>query len=644
MAASSPHGLDLALSPTRFRRLFVGFLIGALLIVWVAFFASDYFIRSNAEASRQELWQSDALLLEDHATRTLDGVAARLRSAAAFTVADALQAGQLSESVLYELIFDNPVVRSLSLVDHTGQVVASSARANVGLRLPADTLPAPALNPLPGDVRLGRVYPTRDLATLVSGEMDANTQLWLASTPVKVQGQPWHWVAVVNTGIFRNFWARVNDDSVTEVALVDYEGARLVTHQRQALDDASLAEVMKKALQDRALGQFDADVAGRYRVSYRASLNHPVVLALVSDQVAADAKLAGNTRLRLLLAAAVSLLVIGVLALMYRWYLRYEASLIELSNQVRALGAHVMVSESSPDGRILRANKAFLERTGYTEAELIGQNHRLFNTGFHGREVYQRLWDTVNAGRIWQGLFRNRTKAGSFYWVNATIVPFTDAWGKVSRFVCLYSDITEAITLTEALNDERRLRHEMAQLNKTLLTESHTDVLTGLSNRRGFERFGQEAWLALQHYGRPVSLLMLDLDHFKTINDANGHLAGDEVLREMARRWRRQLRSSDLLARVGGEEFCVLLPNTSAEQAHEVAEKLLRVTAERGVTVAADRSSMLMPVTVSIGLASATSASQTDLQQLVQQADQALYAAKAAGRDCIQVYGSSAGP
>ena len=195
MSAAHPQGLDLTLSPTRFRRLFLGFLIGALLIVWVAFVVGDYFIRSNAETARQERWQSEALLLEDHATRTLDAVAARLRSAAAFTVADALQAGRLSDAVLYDLIFDSPVVRSLSLVDERGLVVASSSRSNVGLVLPPDTLPTASTTLPNGEVRLGRVYPTRDLSTLVRGQVETDTQLWLASTPVQVEGRPWQWVA-----------------------------------------------------------------------------------------------------------------------------------------------------------------------------------------------------------------------------------------------------------------------------------------------------------------------------------------------------------------------------------------------------------------------------------------------------------------
>jgi diguanylate cyclase (GGDEF)-like protein/PAS domain S-box-containing protein len=273
------------------------------------------------------------------------------------------------------------------------------------------------------------------------------------------------------------------------------------------------------------------------------------------------------------------------------------------------------------------------QRTGYPEAELIGQDHRILNSGYHPAEHYERLWRTISAGQIWKGMFRNRDKAGSHYWVNATIVPFTDAWGKVTRHVCLGSDISDAIKLSEQLENERRLRSELARLNATLLTHANTDPLTGLSNRRGFDHFAQEALAASRQLARPMSVLMLDLDHFKQVNDTHGHAAGDAVLQEMARRWSGLIRGSDLLARLGGEEFCLLLPNTTSRQARQVAEKLRQACAASPVEWSSGEMQQRLAVTVSIGLALVTDAATMD--QRLRQADEAMYQAKHEGRNRV---------
>lgn len=171
--------------------------------------------------------------------------------------------------------------------------------------------------------------------------------------------------------------------------------------------------------------------------------------------------------------------------------------------------------------------------------------------------------------------------------------------------------------------------HVALRLNRELSHQAHHDGLTGLYNRPMFEELAQAALARHQRSHEPCALLFLDLDHFKHINDAHGHAAGDHVLRCFAALLRRELRRSDIIARFGGEEFCVLLPATSASDARLIAERL--VTATRAMLPAWESASI--PLSTSIGLA--LRKDPLCLQTLLAAADKALYAAKRAGRDRV---------
>ena len=178
-------------------------------------------------------------------------------------------------------------------------------------------------------------------------------------------------------------------------------------------------------------------------------------------------------------------------------------------------------------------------------------------------------------------------------------------------------------SLVEALEEKRRL--------------SLTDPLTGLANRRYFVQHLSRALRRAQRIGEPLSLLALDLDFFKNINDRHGHLAGDAVLEEFARRLSGCLRrGSDLCARTGGEEFAVVLSGTRAAEARRLAESIrARVQAKPVHTDAVD-----IPITVSIGISAwEPDGAAPNQSSLLQQADAALYASKAAGRNRVSAAG-----
>lgn len=194
-----------------------------------------------------------------------------------------------------------------------------------------------------------------------------------------------------------------------------------------------------------------------------------------------------------------------------------------------------------------------------------------------------------------------------------------------SRLSRRYAKLARRLEKISKISDG--FQSQLKDLNGVLQRASVTDSLTGISNRRGMVERLQAEVNRTGRKGQTFSLLMCDIDHFKRINDTFGHEAGDEVLKEVARLFRENLRSFDLCARWGGEEFLVLLADTAREPAVTVAEKLLTLVADQAL----DYGGHLLRFTVSGGLA--THDPDTALNDTLREADRALYAAKQAGRN-----------
>ena len=172
----------------------------------------------------------------------------------------------------------------------------------------------------------------------------------------------------------------------------------------------------------------------------------------------------------------------------------------------------------------------------------------------------------------------------------------------------------------------------LEQARHTAYTLSMTDSLTGLHNRRHFMHTAQRELDLAQRHQLPLALLILDIDHFKDVNDVHGHAIGDQVLIEVGKRCAQVLRATDLLARWGGEEFVVLLPNTPFEHAQQLAERMRETVAYSAQMYASNDA---VQVTISIGAAGTVAGEATTLDALVQSADRALYGAKRAGRNRV---------
>ena len=176
--------------------------------------------------------------------------------------------------------------------------------------------------------------------------------------------------------------------------------------------------------------------------------------------------------------------------------------------------------------------------------------------------------------------------------------------------------------------------HKILGQQTELAHLSVTDELTGLENRRSAMAKAKQTLALGKRSGNAVSLAIIDIDHFKHINDRYGHPFGDQVLKKLAQRLQQVVRESDVVARIGGEEFCLLMPNTNPKGAHELCERLHRDISSMAITHHHD----MVPLTVSVGLTSTHAPEDYDFDLLYAHADEALYRAKAGGRNQVMVY------
>jgi diguanylate cyclase (GGDEF)-like protein len=186
--------------------------------------------------------------------------------------------------------------------------------------------------------------------------------------------------------------------------------------------------------------------------------------------------------------------------------------------------------------------------------------------------------------------------------------------------------------LSNALQTSFRLTHEMAQAHRIASHAAHTDVLTGINNRRAFFERADQLLTYCQRHQHPLCVLVMDLDHFKSINDTYGHHAGDMVLRQVGALLQSSFRAADLCGRLGGEEFAMVLADTPIKAGLDMAEQLRSDVSQLSVELPQGQ---LLRVTVSLGVVAVGRQSRDDFPTLLQRADEAMYRAKAAGRNRV---------
>lgn len=277
----------------------------------------------------------------------------------------------------------------------------------------------------------------------------------------------------------------------------------------------------------------------------------------------------------------------------------------KLNDYVALIDESVITSSTDLKGNIIYVSNAFCRISKYDKSELIGKNHRIIRHPDMSAEIYRELWKTLTHNQTWQGEIKNKAKDGSIYWVYAVISPDFDDNGSKRGYTAIRQDITD-----------KKRAEELAI----------TDRLTGLYNRLKLDEVLEYEISKSKRYGTALSLIIIDIDHFKNVNDTYGHQVGDMVLKEVANTLLSCKRESDTIGRWGGEEFLIVLPNTNLAGAMITADKIRTAIENYSFSVVGNK-------TASFGVSEFLVEENED--SFIERADQALYRAKSGGRNQV---------
>lgn len=287
--------------------------------------------------------------------------------------------------------------------------------------------------------------------------------------------------------------------------------------------------------------------------------------------------------------------------------LRLSAEVFEYSREA------ILITNRA--GRIISINRAFAEMTGYAQTEILGKTMRDLSSSRQDVAFIQQMGDSIRQSGHWSGEFWGRKKDGVIFPVWLSMVLVKDTNGQTRHYICVANDISE-----------------FKYAEQRIYYLAHFDVLTDLPNRAMLREWMTSA-LSQAHYNHEeMAVLFVDADHFKNVNDTLGHHSGDLVLAAMAKRLKTSVSSTDLVARMGGDEFVLVLPNTGVDGAVDAAQRIAASLIEP-LTIDQHR----INVTISIGIGIYPHDGQT-MDVLVKNADAALYHAKMLGRNNYQFF------
>lgn len=278
----------------------------------------------------------------------------------------------------------------------------------------------------------------------------------------------------------------------------------------------------------------------------------------------------------------------------------------ELQRFAEIIDKYVITATTKKNSIITSISQAFVKVSGYEKEELLGKKINLLKHEDTPKEVYTDLWRTIEEGKKWFGLIKNKKKDETPYWLEQNIIPLKNEQGEIISYMSVGVDITA---------------------QKELERISITDKLTDIFNRRKLDEELASEYARAVRYEQNLSVLLMDIDYFKKVNDTYGHQTGDYVLQTLAKILKRNIRNSDILGRYGGEEFMIICPQTNEKEALLLAEKLRSIVEE----FLFDE---VKKITISIGISQLTP--QIKAEEMIKMADTALYEAKAQGRNrCV---------
>ena len=293
---------------------------------------------------------------------------------------------------------------------------------------------------------------------------------------------------------------------------------------------------------------------------------------------------------------------------------RGEEYLRKLTHGIENSASAVLITDNQ--GVIEYVNRKFSQLTGYPPEEAIGKNPRILKSDSTPREVFDDLWHTILSGKEWRGELLNRRKNGEVYWSITSISPLRNDDGEITNFIANVEDI-----------------NERKNAESTIERLAYYDPLTDLPNRRMRKDRLELAMKRSRRQDNGAALLYIDLDSFKHINDSLGHPAGDKLLRVMAKRFMNVLRDDDIVCRMGGDEFAVILHDIHhTGDVVQVARKLLEAVA---APLLLEGSTIVMTGSAGIALFPKDG---DDAITLEKHADIALYRAKDEGKNTFRFF------
>jgi diguanylate cyclase (GGDEF)-like protein/PAS domain S-box-containing protein len=488
-----------------------------------------------------------------------------------------------------------------------------------------------------GAVKYGRLAP---IGRSGAAPLGVAYLIWRADRTLYQQVETWP----VPTESAETYLVRPEKDRVRFLTPLRFQSDAAFS-LTQPLTAFALSAAVRAARGERGLLEQSQDYRGTPVLAYATTIaGTPWLMIAKIDQAEVDAGLRTVAWTTVLVALLGLLLIYGIGYGVWRWdRQRRELAAAHERERVQAqLREHeaslAFVVEGSRLGTWdwniatgeVKRNDYWAEMLGFTPLEVNNATAGDWLELIHPDDR-ERAWQSVAdhlAGRITRHEleYRMRTREGDYRWIldRARIVS-RDAEGRPTRMSGTHEDITSRkeeerkITLLNA-----ELRHANAELERL----ATTDTLTGVWNRRYLAQILASEVGGAKRYDEPLALIMFDIDHFKRINDRHGHLTGDRILRELTQRVRSNLRAADVLARWGGEEFLILVPHCTVQDAAKLAEKLR-------ILVESEPFSGVGQVTCSFGVAGLQPDEPQDAW--LKRVDDALYAAKSAGRNRVCV-------
>lgn len=294
------------------------------------------------------------------------------------------------------------------------------------------------------------------------------------------------------------------------------------------------------------------------------------------------------------------------------WNRNHHKNSIESKLARAAMNGMSAVMITDKNNRIIKVNSEFTNQSGYSFDEVKGKQPSIFASGKHNHEFYLNMWKALQEDGSWEGEVVNRHRNGHEITEILRIQTILDDDDVIQFYVASFVDISQRKELENLLRDQ-----------------SEKDGLTGIWNRRKFDQEFSSECMRVKRYPEQEHscLAIVDIDHFKRINDRFGHARGDEILRNVAECLRTELRESDFISRIGGEEFAIIMPHTSLEEAEKVLNRLR-------VAIFDQHKGEL---SISSGITDVTEST----ADVYQRADLALYESKASGRNLVSVLTST---